>query len=1122
MSNAGQAILGIVGGIIGFWVGGPTGAAYGFQLGYLAGTAIFPTQLPHMQGPRMGDGQTTTSVVGHPIPVVFGTQTVGGNVIWASPYREVANTETQGGKGAPEQDVTQYSYYRSFAILICEGPIAGVRRVWANGKIEYDRSEPASEEPVEDILDDVRSLLAQALIGTAAQSDAWAEKMTIYLGTEDQLPDPVMESFLGVGNVPAHRGYAYVVFDDVLMKPEDGNRMPGSWKFEVYTEGSSDANAADAFSNEVMYPWTPADVDPRNAQNTHEYQLVGTSSFVANFGVVLTAPVRSTLDAALGDFLVSYGYEGPTSGDAIGWSIGPDSDTWTSNMRPVTADGLPENRAYTYMHFNEDAVGVLGYYPQLPYLGDCEACFFAGCGYGGLSKIWWGDRYLDLPGSIELENQFEIGVYEIDDIDNATDRQVFNNNCVFIGPGDQQLLLTPDVIIEVRRVPQAPPDPCEIGTPITGVPDWVLVEGELLQCGPWTLDGSTTYKVLQKFSEGNTPTVVTMPLNPARPLGHPQYNDEDFWTAAYEIEVARGRMAAGLVYGVDYPQTQAFGYRKSMTVNTTSTTPVSLASIVAALCERTGLTSYDVSDLETEYVVGYQVSRPMATRAAIEPLRSIGFFDVIESGNALKFSTRGKAPVATLEDGDMGARPAESPFIPAITTKRTQPFELPRQVRIHYQNPDRDFDPGEELSPARFDSAAEGVTDIDIGAAVGSDKAAQIAEVLYRDIWAARWSHQTQVDQNFSAIEPGDVLLVPVDGRLERMRVPGLMDRLPNLRVFEMVRDDDGSYVSTAVGTTSQRTPARLPFYGPVEALLLDLPPLQVTDDDPGIYAAVYPMALTGDFRGAIFSRSLDGGNYTVVGSATTLTPAGRIWGALPEGPTTVFDEGNALIVELAHGELESRTEEDVLAGANAAAVGGDGRWEVIQFRDAVNTAGNVWRLTGLLRGRKGTEHAVGQSVDGDTFVMLSLGTLIRLPLTIDQVDIEHLYKITPVGTSPEGVTPEEFTGHGIALKPWSPVHVEGSRNTGGDLTITWMRRDRLATDVDDATPMSESVEDYEIDILTALGEVRRTISVSEATASYTAEQQTVDFGEPQDSLSVVVYQISTAVGRGYPAEATI
>jgi hypothetical protein len=352
------------------------------------------------------------------------------------------------------------------------------------------------------------------------------------------------------------------------------------------------------------------------------------------------------------------------------------------------------------------------------------------------------------------------------------------------------------------------------------------------------------------------------------------------------------------------------------------------------------------------------------------------------------------------------------------------------------------------------------------------------------------------------------------------MRINAITDHAAILRDLELVRDDDGTYISHAVGTTTQTPPPAIAFYGPVETILLDLPPLvpgQIVD--AGIYAAARPLITGGAFRGAVFRRSTDGGaNYSIVGSTTTAATTGALLAALPSGPTTIFDEGHELLVELESGELEDRTEADVLGGANAAAIGLNGRWEIVQFKNAENLAGNVWRLTGLLRGRRGTEHAIGSSEIGDRFVLVSDGSLARIPMDVAEVGVARLYQAAALGTPPGDAI--EFTGEGIALKPFSPVHVTGDRNEDGDLAIDWIRRDRLATDTNSA--MSETVEDYEVDILNSGGEVIRTISVSDSEARYSAEQQTDDFGEPQESVHLIVYQISEAVGRGYPGEATV
>jgi hypothetical protein len=101
-------------------------------------------------------------------------------------------------------------------------------------------------------------------------------------------------------------------------------------------------------------------------------------------------------------------------------------------------------------------------------------------------------------------------------------------------------------------------------------------------------------------------------------------------------------------------------------------------------------------------------------------------------------------------------------------------------------------------------------------------------------------------------------------------------------------------------------------------------------------------------------------------------------------------------------------------------------------------------------------------------------------------------------------------------------VHVRGTR-TGGDLTIAWTRRTRMGGDAWSAAdvPLAEESERYEIDILDG-SIVKRTIAVTSPTATYSAAEQTTDFGAPQSSCAIRVYQLAAGYGRGTPRTAII
>lgn len=180
--------LGIAGAVVGGIFGGPQGAMIGYTVGSAIGGIIDP---PHFDGPKLADASVQTSRDGVPIPIVWGQHHVSGNIIQVNPIIETTKKVRTGKGGSTTTETTRT---RTFAIGIGRGPtgpITGLLRVWENNKLIYD----------------VRGVSQLS----AADNAAFEASTNIYLGTEDQLPDPELEVHTGVGNTPAYRGLAYIV-----------------------------------------------------------------------------------------------------------------------------------------------------------------------------------------------------------------------------------------------------------------------------------------------------------------------------------------------------------------------------------------------------------------------------------------------------------------------------------------------------------------------------------------------------------------------------------------------------------------------------------------------------------------------------------------------------------------------------------------------------------------------------------------------------------------------------------------------------------------------------------------------------------------------------------------------
>lgn len=276
-------------------------------------------------------------------------------------------------------------------------------------------------------------------------------------------------------------------------------------------------------------------------------------------------------------------------------------------------------------------------------------------------------------------------------------------------------------------------------------------------------------------------------------------------------------------------------------------------------------------------------------------------------------------------------------------------------------------------------------------------------------------------------------------------------------------------------------------------------------------------------WRGAQLYKSSDGGTtYGAVLSTTRSAIIGRATSVLGDfDGGNVFDYENTVTIELlSTGSLISYTQLQVLNGSGAFLLGAPGRWEVLQAKTATLVAPSTYTLSGLLRGRRGTEWAMGTHQTSDRFVLIDINTFQRPNPGTGEIGLARLYKGVTMSDTLANTPYQSFTNSAVGLKPYAPVHLSGSRDGSNNLTINWVRRSRVGGEWRDYVDVQigESTLNFDIEIWDAsYSTLIRTIAgVSDVTAPYSAADQTADGLTPGDPVYLKIYQISSLVGRGY------
>ncbi len=282
-------VLGAVGAAVGGSLGGSflglsaavIGRAAGATLGRVIDQSVLGSGSDAIEHGRVDRIRVVGASEGAAIPRVVGRVRVPGQVIWATRFKETRETSGGGGgKGAPKPPkTTTYSYSVSCAMALCEGQIARVGRIWADG-VEIARN---------------------------------SLQMRVYDGADDQQPDALMEALDGAGNVPAYRGTAYVVIEDMDLTPF-GNRIP-NLSFEVVRFANAPgeiASPAELIEGVCIVPGTgeyslsTTAVHYNQGGGTRDSANVNTEQAVADFKVSMDDLVEELPNIKTGLLVVSW------------------------------------------------------------------------------------------------------------------------------------------------------------------------------------------------------------------------------------------------------------------------------------------------------------------------------------------------------------------------------------------------------------------------------------------------------------------------------------------------------------------------------------------------------------------------------------------------------------------------------------------------------------------------------------------------------------------------------------------------------------------------------------------------------------------------------------------------
>lgn len=469
-----------------------------------------------------------------------------------------------------------------------------------------------------------------------------------------------------------------------------------------------------------------------------------------------------------------------------------------------------------------------------------------------------------------------------------------------------------------------------------------------------------------------------------------------------------------------------------------------------------------------------------SVRGVLETLASISGTWFAPDGAGLRMVGTAE-PVRTIADAGFslpgvqpGDRVTASRTIAAIDT-------VAQTVSVAHYDPARDYQTG--LQRARRPGAGNRNERVDLPAVLAAGDAKAVADAVLARAEAGRTRRSVALGWDAIDIAPGAT--IGILGETGRWRVSGwTLERM--VVGLDLVQLDAATPIAGGGASAGRVAASPDLVHGPTTLHAFEIPAI---DDALANVPRLWIAAAGSEpgWRRASLMISLDrGSTWTDAGMARVPATMGRIVSPPGAGPAQLVDHGSTIDIDLLQPGMSLRNSDDAGsdAGANMALVGR----ELLQFGRAEQLGDIRWRLSRLIRGRRGTEDAIGRQQPGDPFVLIDPATLVGIDLPLSRIG--GLVYVMAVGVGDiGGPGSAQAALSGASVRPPVPVHLRATAQADGGLSVRWTRRSRGGwrwADGSDA-PLVEEREAYRVTLALADGTVLRSFDVAGPRAELTA-----------------------------------